>query len=35
VKDDEFEGDEQAQEAMKGMLPPLLDGMTSRDIDRA
>jgi hypothetical protein len=30
VKDDEFEGDEQVQKAMKGMLPPLLDGMPSR-----
>ena len=30
MKDDEFEGNEQAQKAMKGMLPPLLDGMPSR-----
>ena len=30
VKDDEFEGDEQAKKAMKGMLPPLLDGMPIR-----
>jgi hypothetical protein len=30
VKDHEFEGDEQVQKAMKGMLPPLLDGMPSR-----
>ena len=29
VKDDEFEGDEQVQKAMKGMLPPLLDGLPS------
>lgn len=30
MKDDEFEGDEQVQKAMKGMLPPLLDGLLSR-----
>jgi hypothetical protein len=30
VKDDEFEGHEEAQKAMKMMLPPLLDGMQSR-----
>jgi hypothetical protein len=27
---DEFEGDELVQKAMRGMLPPLLDGMPSR-----
>ena len=32
MKDDEFERDEQAQKAMKGMLPPLLDGIASRDM---
>jgi hypothetical protein len=30
MKHDEFKGDEQVQKAMKGMLPPLLDGMPSR-----
>ena len=30
LKDNESEGDEQVQKAMKGMLPPLLDGMPSR-----
>jgi hypothetical protein len=27
VKDDEFEGDEPVQKALKGTLPPLLGGM--------
>jgi hypothetical protein len=27
IKDDEFEGDEQAQTPLKDMLPPFLDGM--------